>query len=112
MGSLSIRLRADDLRSLGFASITPTYTAIGSPMSFPIRIFHLQNLTDETLMFSFDGIDDHLVLPASGFILLDITGNKTREQGFFLAEGDTIYVKELGNPTSGSVYLTTFYGSD
>lgn len=112
MGSLAIRLRADNLRSLGFASIIPTYVAIGSPMSFPIRIFHLQNLTDETLTFSFDGVHDHLVLPTNGFILLDITGNKTREQGFFLAEGDTIYVKENGIPTTGAVYLSTFYGSD
>ena len=110
--TLAIRLQADVLRSLGFASIGSTYMGIGSAMNFPIRIFHLQNLTDESLTFSFDGINDHLVLPANGYLLVDVTSNKTQTQGFFLAEGDRVYVKELGTPTDGSVYLTTFYGVD
>ena len=72
----------------------------------------IQNLTDENLMFSFDGIDDNFPLPANGYILLDVTANKTRDEGFFLAEGERLYVKQItGAPTLGSVYFTTFYGA-
>lgn len=111
--SLAIRLVPETVRTLAFGSISGTYMGIGTTFSKPIRIFLLQNLTDQTLMFSFDGINDHLPLPASGYILLDVTSNKTLQQGFFVAEGTRIYVKDLGSaPTSGSIYLTTFYGAE
>jgi len=102
----------EPVRSLPFGSIGTAYTGIGGSMNKPIRIFFLQNLTDVNLFFSFNGIDDHFPLPANGFILLDITSNKTISQGFFLAEGQRIYVKQIGVPTTGSVYLTTFYGDE
>ena len=110
--SLAIRLRAETVRTLGFASIGVAYMGIGAAMAHPIRIFHLQNLTDALLTFSFDGINDHLVLPGNAFILLDVTSNKTITTGFFLSEGDRIYVKQNGVPTTGAVYLSVFYGQE
>ena len=109
----SIRLEPEVVRSLGFASIGPSYMGIGTSMSKPIRIFMLQNLTDVELMFSFDGVNDHVPLPANGFLLLDVTANKTREQGYYLAEGTRIYAKIVVDfPISGNVYLTTFFGAE
>ncbi len=108
--SLSIRLFPEVLRSLGFASIGAAYMGIGSPFNNAIRIFHLQNLTDATLLFSWNGIDDHEILPPNGFLLLDVTSNKTISTGCFFAEGVRIYVKQSGVPTSGSVYLSAYYG--
>lgn len=110
--SLAIRLLPETQKSLAFGSIGAVYSGIGTALTQKIRIFFLQNLTDATLQFSFDGINDHFPLPPNGYILLDITANKTREQGFFVGEGQRIYVKEIGTPTSGSVYLSTFYGSE
>lgn len=110
--SLAIRLEVEDVRELAFGSIGATYMGIGTAMSRPIRIFLLQNLTNANLMFSFDGVADHMPLPNNGYILLDITANKTREHGYYLAEGTRIYAKEITTPTSGSVYLTTFYAQE
>lgn len=110
--SVSIRLMPDTVRSLAFGSIAAGYTGIGTAISKPCRIFLMQNLTDANLMFSFDGINDHFPLASWGYILLDITANKTLNQGYFLAEGQRLYVKQLEIPTTGSVYLTTFYGAD
>jgi len=112
MGSLAIRLDIEPVRSIDFGSIGAAYTGIGTAMTRPIRMFFLQNLTDVDLFFSLNGIDDHFPLPANGYLLLDITSNKTIPQGFFLAEGQRVYVKELGVPTNGTVYLTTFFGAD
>ena len=111
--ALSIRLLPDELRSLGSGSIGAAYMGIGSAFTQPIRIIHIQNLTDQTLIFSFDGINDHQVLAANGFILLDITANKTREQGYYISEGTRIYAKEESvTPTSGNVYISSFYGKN
>lgn len=109
--SLAIRLVPDTLRSLAFGSIGAAYMGIGTAITESIRIFHLQNLTDATLMFSFGGVIDHIVIPSGGYLLIDVTANKTYERGFYIGEGERLYVKEIGTPTSGSVYLSTFYGA-
>jgi mannitol-specific phosphotransferase system IIBC component len=108
--SLAIKMKLEPLRSLAFGSIGAAYVGVGSVLSNPARILFIQNLTDAQLLFSLDGIDDHFPLPASGFILLDVSSNKTLGEGLFLAENSRLYVKEDGTPTSGSVYFTVFYG--
>lgn len=105
----AIRLYPETLRSLAFGSISGTYAGIGSAFLQPSRILYVLNNTDVLLTFSFDGVNDHFVLPSSGFLLLDVTANKTNTGGAFsIAEGQRIYVK--GAPTSGSAYVSTFYG--
>lgn len=108
--SLAIRFAAETVRSLAFGSISGTYMGIGTSFTHPIRQFFIQNLTDQTLMFSFDGVSDHFPLPRNGFLLNDVTSNKTLSQGFFLPEGMRIYVRDLGSAaTSGTVYVSVFY---
>lgn len=113
--SLAVRLQTEPVRTitgLTIAAAGASYSGIGTAMTHPIRMFLLQNLTDAALMFSLDGISDHFPLPPNGYMLLDITANKTITTGYFLAEGQRLYVKELATPTDGSVYLTVFYGAD
>ena len=111
--SLALRIVPEIVRKVAFGAIGAAYIGIGTAMSRPIRIFVVQNLTDATLMFSFDGINDHFPMPPNGYMLLDITANKTIDQGFFLAQGQRLYVQaELAFPTQGAVYLTTFYGAE
>lgn len=120
MAVYSQRLLPEVIRFKDAADITSSYTAIGtasnspvgSPLLNPSRIFNLSNQTDALLYFSFDGLNNHLVLPAKGFILLDVVSNKTLATGCFVAQGEVIYVKQNGVPTTGSVYLMTFYGAN
>ena len=75
-------------------------------------MFVLQNFTDAAVIFSLDGINDHIPMPANGYLVLDLCANKTLESGYYYAEGQRMYVKALaGNPTTGSVYISTFYGA-
>lgn len=108
----SIRLYVEPARSLGFAAIGAGYIGVGTAIENPIRILRIVNLTNANLWFSYDGINDHEAIPANGFLLLDITANKTLDEGYYLAEGTRIYVKRIGTPTDGSVYVTVYYGSD
>lgn len=108
----SIRLRYEPGRSLAFGSITGTYAGVGTAVAHPIRQYIIQNLTDATVWFSLDGVNDHFPLPANGLLINDIATNQTFGQGFFLSEGDRLYVKQLGTPTTGSVYFSVAYGSE
>jgi len=106
----AIRIMAETIKSLGFASIGAAFMGVGTGLENPSRIMFIQNLTDASLMFSLDGVNEHFALPANGFLLLDVTANKTADEGLFFQEGQRLYVKEIGNPTSGSVYFSSFYG--
>lgn len=113
MGSLAIRLKPETVRTIASAAIDGTFMGVGAALTRPIRVLFLQNLTDVILMFSFDGVNDQFPLPANGYVILDVTANKTIDSGFFLAEGERLYVREFaGNATTGDVYFTTFFGAE
>lgn len=110
--SLAIRLAPEAARSLAFGSIGAAYMGVGTAFTEPIRLMILQNFTDASVWISFDGVNDHIPLTTLGYVVLDITANKTTGQGWFIAEGTRIYTKRLGTPTSGSVYVSTFFGAE
>jgi hypothetical protein len=110
--SLAIRMQCEPLRSLANGAILAGYMGIGTTFDHPIRLIFIQNLTNALLMFSFDGINDHFPLDSSAFLLLDVTTNKTSGSGWFIAEGSRMYAKQIEVPTTGSVYVTAFYGAD
>jgi len=112
MSSSAVKVLAEPVRTLGFAAIGVSHAAIGTGFNSPIRMLILQNFTDQTLMFSFDGVNDHLPLLSNGYIVLDITGNKTNQAGeFSFAVGTHVYVRLTGGAaTLGDVYVSSFYG--
>jgi hypothetical protein len=115
--SLAIKALFEPLRSTSAAAITGAggaYIGVGTALNFPTRQFFIQNYTDQILMFSFDGINDHFPLAPNQFYLNDLTSNKTVETGYFIAKDTRLYVKYLGtsNPTMNSVYFSVLYGID
>lgn len=112
MGALAIKLLPEAVRSIAFGSIGGGYMGVGTPLTNPSRLIIFQNFTDGDVMVSFDGITDHLPVAANGFVLLDVTANKTVSQGFYIAEGTRFYVKEITAPSTGSFYISSFYGID
>lgn len=109
--NLAIQMWPEPLRSLAAASISATYMGIGTATLNPTKIYWLQNNTDVSLTFSWDGVEDHFVLPSDGFILLDMTANKSTTGGFAAAPARTrTYVK--GSPATGTVDLTVWYGKN
>ncbi len=110
-----MRMHAQALRSLAAGSVGAGWSAIGTPFTSQIRILQIWNLTDALLTFSFTGpIDnvEHFVLPAQGFVLFDLTANKSsNDPGFYLADGTQLYAKQNGVPTTGSIYVTALYAA-
>jgi hypothetical protein len=112
--NLAVRARFEQLKTLDFTIISPTYMGIGSGLLYPARAILVQNLTNKTLVFSDDGVNDKFKLPAMSGILLDITSNKTTHSGAFcLSEGERMYVRQdSAAPTTGEVCFSSVYGSE
>lgn len=113
MSNLAIRVMPEPVRSTAFGSISGSYVGIGSAFANPVHWFMVQNLTDQAVMISWDGINDHFPLPANGYVIMDVGSNKTLTGGtFMVAQGTRFYVKALTGvlPGVGSVYLSIFYG--
>lgn len=100
----------DAQRSLGFGSIGASYAIVGSTLFYKIRMLIVKNQTDALLQFSSDGATDHFVLDTGEAFILDIATNDAQEDPWFIPAGQGIYVKRIGTPTSGSVYVSALYG--
>ena len=83
------------------------------PFANPVRILKVTNLSNENILVSFNGIDDHDVVSAYGFFLYDYSSNKANAAGFLeQPQGDRVYVRAAGTlPTVGNVYVTVVYAS-
>jgi hypothetical protein len=103
----------DTLRSLGFASISATYAAVGSAFTVNPRIICITNKTAGDMIFSVDNgnADGNLFIPAGSFKLFDLTANMVpgKDDNFVIAEGTQFYVKQVTAPTSGAVYIEALY---
>ncbi len=111
MSLLNIRLKPEPLRSLAFGSITGSYANIGTGFAHPSVILHVQNDTNAALLISFSQEVDHEFLAAGGFLLLDVASNRSNlSESRSFSQGTIIQVKSAsGNPSSGSIYLSTYY---
>jgi hypothetical protein len=103
----------DALRTLGFASIAGTYTAVGGPFDYQARIICFTNTSTVDVFFSMNPtIQDELIVPAGSFKLFDITMNHrpVNMDDFCFSIGTQWYVRYAsGAPTSGSVYIEVVY---
>lgn len=90
------------------ASITSSYTLIGI-FSAPMVYGYIVSTLDDVIQLSFDGVGDHLVVPAGDsstvIIPLDLKNN------LITLPTPSFSVKEIGNPTTGNLYICGFSAS-
>lgn len=107
----SLRLQVDPIHSISFGSIGAAYMGIGTLFDESARMVYISNLTNIVLMFSWDGVNDHFPIAGYSALLLTITQNNEDVSEYLsLPALSRLYVKELGVPSSGSVYVTQFRG--
>lgn len=103
------KVKFDSLRSLGFASISAAYAAVGSALTVNPRIICFTNKTQGDMIFSVDSSNaaGNLFVAAGSFKLFDLTANMVpgKDDNFVIAEGTQFYVKQVTAPTSGDVYI-------
>ena len=110
MPEIKKKLDFEPLRSRLSTSFDGTYQTLGVPLEHPIRIFKLTNTSASDVLVSFDGVTDHEIVPASSFMLIDISSNRVWDAEYVLSAQTQVYVNgTLG--VSGSIYLSTYYAT-
>lgn len=100
------RVEFEAVREVAFGGIGAAYAALGTALTDNARIVAITNTTDAEVYISFDGTTNHLRVAASSFKLLDLTTNKVRDDGYFLARGTIIYqMRVAGAPTVGALWV-------
>jgi hypothetical protein len=107
MGTFNVRITPDTLRSIDSATLSGSYQAVGTALTNPARIIKFTNNSTSFTTISWDGVNDHEVLPAGSFTLLDVSANKEVQNYCEIAVGTTFYVK--GSAGVGSVYVSVYY---
>lgn len=90
-------------KSIAAASISTSYSVVGSIFSNPIVMLVIVSTLDQAVQLSWDGITDHVPMLAGGTMVLDFRSDFICFPGVY-----GVYVKEIGNPTTGSLYVSAF----
>ena len=106
----SRRALFEPLRVLAYTGISGTYAAVGAPLAFPSHAFRIINNTDGDMFLSYDGTTNFLFVPASSFVLYDISTNNDVDTPFYFAAGTQWYVKQSTAASKNAVYIETIYG--
>lgn len=112
------RLLFEPLRFIESEDITDSYSIAATmkdadgtiALNHPVRLIMIDNFTDQNMIFSFDGINDHFVVHSASSKVLDIGSNKEMDGSYFLGKGEVLYIKYAADPTNGTfVYYSVAY---
>ena len=105
------RIVCAELDAAFAASITDSQFFPVGVFEQPVRISLVQNFTDQTIIFSYDGITNNFVLPPNGFLVVDIGTNKGSVNTAAIPSGQGIFAKALIGlvPTTGFIYSSYWY---
>lgn len=90
-------------KSVAAASITASYTLVVAIFGSPLVWLCITSTLDQDVQISLDGSVDFIPIVAGGRLVIDEKTN-----GIVLAGWRGVYVKEIGNPTTGSLYVSGF----
>lgn len=108
MGSNIVRF--DALRSIAAASITASYTKLGTSFTHAMRVLNFKNDTDTDMFISFDGTTDNLIVESGSFDLYDLTSDQDANESFRYENGTQVYIRYSTAPSTGSFYLVAIFG--
>lgn len=97
-------------RTLASGSISGTYAKVGTPLAFASVQLIFQNQTDVAISFSFDGTNSAITLASGSTFCSDVQANRDGDNPFRAPQSTQFWVK--GSPTSGSVYISSFYANN
>ncbi len=108
--SNGLRIFPDSLRIREGAGFNGSYQTLGTPLRFASPLLKIVNNSNVSVTVSWDGINDHDIIPANSFALYDFCSDAGTIRGLFAAKNTQFYVK--ASVGTGSVYLVVFYTSE
>jgi len=107
MAASDLKFFPETLRSIDSATFTGSYQACGVVTSHQVRLTRFLNASNVTVTISWDGTNDHEVLPAGTFLLLDLSTNSGTAKPAIIASNTQFSVK--GSAGTGNFYISTYY---
>ena len=106
------RLLPGPLTLLGYAGVTPDVLINVTVFSQPARWVMVQNLTNQLLVYSWDGIGDHFVLPPCSDLVIDVSTNRGTPQTIAMPQEYGVWVRPFNTlPTSGTIFVSYLYAA-
>lgn len=94
-------------RAAAFGAITSSYTLVGAVFTASPVFLYIMSTLDQAVQISWDGVTDAIAVPVGStvpvYIPIDLKANGIAMSGQF-----GVYVKEIGNPGAGSLYVGGF----
>lgn len=81
--------------------VTASYTLVGSVFGEGVVTLIIVSTLDQDVQVSLDGIVDFMPVVAGATIIIDVKANQIALSGY-----RGVYVKEIGDPTTGSLYVS------
>lgn len=107
MTQLSTRIFPNTLLTFDTATLTGSYQFIGS-LPESTRIIKFKNSSSVPVTISWNGVNDHDVLAAGEFTLLDISSNREVASNVLeIPKGQGFFIK--GSAGIGLVYISSYY---
>jgi hypothetical protein len=82
------------------ASVGVTYSLVGTTFGAGVINLLIVSTLDQPVQISLDGTTDFIPIPAGATLIIDLKSNYVALGGW-----RGVYVKEIGNPTTGSLYV-------
>lgn len=89
--------------SIAYGSITSSYQLVGSVFSAPLVQLIIISTMNDSVQFSWDGINAFIPIVSGATVIIDVNSNKIS-----VPANSGAYVKLLGSPSSGSLYVSGF----
>ncbi len=94
--------------SIGEASVGSSYSAIGTFSSW-LEIMIIISTLNAAVQLSFDGVNDHIAVPAGNSE--PVIFNIDFKSNLLTMPLTTVFIKKIGSPSSGSLYISGFSSS-
>ena len=107
MGALNQRLYPNLLQSIDSSTLSGSYQDLGVPLANASRIIKFTNNSTVDVTISWDGVNDHEILPKGSFVLLDAAANREASQICEVPQGTQFFVK--GSAGTGLIYLSSYF---
>lgn len=90
-------------KTLAFGSVGASYTLVGSKFTTPMLAVIIVSTLDADVQFSWDGVTDAFPVLSGATIILDF-----KSDNIPLPASYAPYVKQIGVPSAGSIYVGGF----
>lgn len=108
-----LRIIPDTLRSVDSATFNGAFQKIGTPLLYASCLVKAVNNSNVLVTISWDGVNDHDVLPATSFTLYDVCSDAGSQRGLYVPQGTQFYVNgAAGGGNNGLVYIVSFHTSE